>query len=113
MDDRKMIEISLEAGESRQFLIEGGSTLLIVSGCAGVRSPFGWLAESIHQSREVLDAEEHLVIDRCGWLEFSGVSATRIVLIPPATRSLWSTVGRCLGEMLLTDRSTATSQNPR
>lgn len=113
MDDRKMIEFSLEAGESRQFLIEGGSTLLIVSGCAGVRSPFGWLAESIHQSREVLDAEEHLVIERCGWLEFSGVSATRIVLIPPATRSLWSTVGRCLGEMLLTNRSTETSQNPR
>lgn len=107
MGDQQIMKIELAAGESRQILVEGGSTLLLLSGCAEVCSPFGWLAENIHQTRTQLDAESSVAVEQGGWIELSGRSAAQFVVLPPDTMPLWSSLVRSLEKMLANRRLTA------
>lgn len=107
MGDQQMMKIELAAGESRQILVEGGSTLLLLSGCAEVRSPFGWLAENIHQARTQLDAENSVPVEQGGWIELTGRTAAQFVILPPDTQPLWSSLLRSLEKMLANRRLSA------
>ena len=113
MTTQARMTINLVAGERRQLLLDPGSTLFVASGQVLVTSPFGWLAERVHQTRTVVDAEDHIMVESGGWVELSGLSATQVIVIPSETVSLWSRIGRSLEKLLATSRSTATSSNIR
>lgn len=103
MDKQGTMKINLVLGESRQLLVDPGCTLLVMAGRVLVSSPFGWLAEQIHQRSAVLDAEAVMLIESGGWIEFEARLACQVILIPPQSASLWSRLGSCL-EKWLADR---------
>lgn len=99
MEDRRTLRLLLEAGESRQLLLEAGSVVLPIDGAIEVRGNLEWLAETCHQSVQSLDAEEAWPMAQGGWLTISARQATQVAIIPPDCTGFWARVGRYLGRL--------------
>lgn len=100
MTTQARMTISLVAGERRQLLLDPGSTLFVSAGRAVVSSPFGWLAEQMHQRSALLDAEAVMLVESGGWIEVEGQQACQLVLIPPTTSGLGASLKRYLNAWL-------------
>lgn len=99
MEDRRTLRLALHDGESRQFLLESGSLVLLLDGEAELRDAPGWLAETVVRPKFALQPEEPHRVDHGGWLEIAAGRAAEIALIPPDAASFWLRVGHCLGRL--------------
>lgn len=96
MDDRRTLKLSLCRGETRQFLLDPGSTVLLLVGEAELHGPPEWLAEAMVRPRWRLGAEQIWQAERGGWIELAALSALQVLVIPPDGVAWWRRVGRCL-----------------
>lgn len=99
MEDRRTIPLTLKAGESRQLLLEYGSTVLVLEGRLLWREPPAWMADTVVACERGLGPEEVHRVERSGWTEFSASQAVQAVIIAPDSVAFWSQVGRCLGRL--------------
>ena len=102
MTTQARMTINLVAGERRQLLLDPGSTLFVASGQVLVTSPFGWLAEQMHQRSALLDAEAVMLVESGGWIEVEGRRACQLVLISPSASGLGASLKRYLNAWLAT-----------
>ena len=96
MTTQARMTISLVAGERRQLLLDPGSTLFVTSGRVLVTSPFGWLAEQMHQRSAWLETEAAMLVESGGWIEVEGQQACQLVLISPTASGLGTPLKRHL-----------------
>lgn len=99
VDDRRTVIVALGGGESRQLLVESGTTLLVVSGRVVLRRAVVWLAETPVSSEAVLASEAVEVIEAAGWIELVAAGPAEVALIPSDRVGLWRKVGRCLSAL--------------
>lgn len=100
MEDRRTMNLNLQQDESRQLLLEAGSTLLVLGGRLGLRQPAAWLAEQVVSREVLLEAEEAWVAEEGGWVDLVARKSTQVVIIPPDGIALWRRVGRCLEALI-------------
>ena len=96
MEDRRILSLALSGSESRQILLEAGSTVLVIGGQLAVRRPMLWLAENILAPEVFLAAEQAWVAESGGWVTLQACDDVQLVVIPPNGISFWQEVGRCL-----------------
>ena len=96
MEDRRTLNLSLSSSESRQVLLEAGSTVLVIGGQLAVHRPTVWLAENIIEPAVLLVAEQAWIAESGGWITLQAQGCVQFVVIPPDGISLWQEVGRCL-----------------
>ena len=96
MEDCRIMNLALGSGESRQLLLEAGSTVLVLEGQLVLRRPLLWLAENIVAPELSLGAEQVWVAEQGGWVDLLAKGRVNVVIVPPNGVSLWRQVGRCL-----------------
>lgn len=97
MADRRLMKLALGKGESQRFLVDAGTTVLVVSGCLVLRGPLVWLAENMVAPEQRLGAEQSLVVSDGGWIDLLAGDGVELLLIPPESGLLWKQAVRCLG----------------
>lgn len=97
--------LTLAQGETRKMLVEAKTTVFVATGVITLRSPLGWLAETVVAQEIVLEAEETLVVESGGWIDFTALDSARLVLIPLEGVALWRQLGRCLDAFFGTDKA--------
>lgn len=102
MEDRRTMSLAMPSGARQQVLVEAGSTVLVVAGAITLRGPLQWLAGNLLAREQALGAEEVWVADTSGWVELVSCGATRAVIIPADSLSLWRQVGSCLQSLFAT-----------
>lgn len=105
MTTQARMTISLVAGERRQLLLDPGSTLFVSAGRVRVSSPFGWLAEQMHQRTALLETEATMRVESGGWIEVEGEQACQIVLISPTASGLGASLKRYLNAWFAASRA--------
>lgn len=96
MEDRPVMNLALSSGETRQILLEAGSTVLVLAGQLAVRRPMLWLAENMVAPEVFLGAEQAWVVETGGWTDLQAKGCATVIIVPPDGVSLWRQVGRCL-----------------
>ena len=99
MEDSRVMNQILGSGESRQILLEAGSTVLVLDGQLVLRRPLLWLAENVVAPEEFLAAEQAWVAEAGGWVTLQAQGGVKLVVIPPNGVSFWQEVGRCLQKL--------------
>ena len=95
-EDRRTQVLALVAGESKQLLVEAGTTLLLLSGNARL---YGVPDGTVPGAGQRLLAEEAMVIDGGGWIGLVAAVPSQAVLIPPERTQFWRRVGDCLARL--------------
>lgn len=96
MEDRRTMSLALQQGETRQLLLEAGSTVLVVAGRLRLRSPALWLAEQLVRGEQRIEAEQAWSAKAGGWVDMEALETSRLVVLPAEGIALWRQVGRCL-----------------
>ncbi|HEX6735959.1 MAG TPA: hypothetical protein VF096_14220 [Azonexus sp.] len=91
--------VALADRESRQILIEAGSTLLVADGCLHLQQPFAWLAETMTRPTLVLGAGQAWTAETGGWIALTGRGSARALLLAPGEQSLWQRIGHGLSRL--------------
>lgn len=96
MDDRRTIGLSVGRGETRQFLLEAGSMVLVVSGDVNIGQTTDWVCGQALRVTQRLVGEEVWVAEVGGWIDIVGNRSAQLAVIPPDRISFWRKVGGCL-----------------
>ena len=104
MEDQRTMILVLKSNDSRQLLLEAGSTVLVMDGQLAVRRPM-LLAEQTIFPEVLLAAEQAWVVEAGGWVTLQALGCVECVLIPPNGISFWREVGRCLQTLFVSSES--------
>lgn len=113
MEDRRTMSLALPSGARQQVLVEAGSTVLVAAGAVTLRGPLQWLAGNMLAREHVLGAEEVWVADTSGWVELVAKGATRAVIIPADSLSLWRQVGSRLQSLFAVAQEAGSGKESR
>lgn len=96
MEDRRMTGLSVGRGETRQFLLEAGSMVMVVSGEVNIGQTTGWLCGQAVRVSQRLVGEDVWVAESGGWVDIVGNRSSELAVIPPDRISFWCKAGACL-----------------
>lgn len=102
MENRRTLEVQLNAGEHRELLLDAGSMLITLTGDLAVRPPCQWLAEQVVTEMVQLTSECVWIADNGGWFEVNARSWAQFIVIPQDRIPVWHQVSQCLSRWMRT-----------
>lgn len=98
METPRLMIVTLADRETRQILVDAGSTLLVADGRLHLRPPVVWLAETMRRPDQRLDAEQTWVAESAGWIDLRADGGAQVLIVAPGCQPLWRKIGRCLAD---------------
>ena len=94
------LHISLCPAETRDYLVDAGSLILLVAGRVEMTDSPQWIAEHHVALKRSLRPEQPCRIEVGGWIRLRAEEPAEIILIAPQALVQWTRLGECLRRWL-------------
>ena len=99
------LQISLRSAESRDYLVDAGTLVLLIEGSVELTDSPQWIADHYVALKRSLQPETPFRIEVGGWIRLDARGPSEIALIAPHSLALWARAGECLRRWLGASRA--------